>query len=475
MSLLDTNYEQNETQAILDLPDFTDLKRTLDAYYEIDRDALELVIEEKYETTSGKIMMLPLRFFKTFINEQASLFSNTFVRDASGDFNEAELNQALMECERYFFMFKKSALYFSITEDSELVDDNEIIHYKALDPTIYFRDARTGYYWLKTDFHEVVMYIPNEDKSYTKYKYIGEDGLTIFDDVDFGEVLGNFDYKKDLTQQYYTMVEDIDYLPILELSDNRVLVASGNGLVDIQENYIKSASWGLFNADPKLLTQVAITTDMSNEEAKANFANLGHTTKIIKLGLTDQASVFDTGDIKVLVDLMKQYSAILEQEALVNGVDKNAIVNNNKMVSGESKKVELNYINKFRRNYFIIFANFEKLLFKNIEKLISGISYNGIKFLDIDLAPDPMQKVLLASEMQLKQYFNFIEAFAYVRSLTVEEAIEEIKIRKIKLDESGNLEQPLDQLGLQGVNYAENQQPSEPQPTNNDTRPRTGK
>jgi len=433
--------QANKKQGILDLPNYKALQDTLDAYYENDTLGLTQMVVEKYEATSGKLLTVPLRFFRTFINEQASLYSNTFTRVAGGEFNQDALNQSLMDMERY--------------------------------------DTRTGYYWYQEDINQVVLYRTEGDQV-KKYRYVGDSTVQEialeFRTLVLEEVLSAFNYHEDLTTQFYIFDQDLDYLPILEITQPRVRTATGNDLVTLQENYIASMSWGLFNADPKLLSQMVLNTSIGNEEAKKNFANLGLTTKAIKLQVMDTVQFMDTGDIKVLDDLITIYGKLLEQQALQKGVDKNSIINNNKMVSGESKKVELNYINKYRRNFFIQFMNFEKRLFEHIISLANGISYEGVQFMDIDLAPDPMEQVLLAAEMQDRKFLTFAEAFAMVRNITVEEAEQEVKERKIELDKSGNLVVPEIDVTKEGANYEpRNKQQPEPQPRNPDTRPRTGK
>src|SRR5574343_1103514 len=82
-------------------------------YFETDRAYLEEFVASKYND-SDKIKIIPIKFFRNFINQMASLYKNPFERKLSGDLsavNFESLNHQLLWAERYLHMHKQSLLY----------------------------------------------------------------------------------------------------------------------------------------------------------------------------------------------------------------------------------------------------------------------------------------------------------------------------------------------------------------------------
>jgi hypothetical protein len=470
------NYKVIDTlknNKINNLPDFAALGVTLKSYFGTDSAILKGIIEERYSVTSSEIPMLPLRFLNRFINEKASLFSNTFERilsdtaDNDNKFSLDELTLAEMWAERYMHLFKQAALQVSF--------DGEKINFLALDPTMFFYDKYADMWFLKvsedivylykkeTSVHKVGTLSDDEDLNKDDSNIVGEyltssvalltpspnkskvivykcntgelnstleySNGTLKTGADFATVLENFEYDRDLAQNGFVATgETLQDFPFVLWNYYRIDSATPNDLADLQTNYISSLSWGLFNVDPKLLTQIVVKSGESESKIRSSLKKFGRTTAIVKLGINDTVDVFDIGDISVLRDLFKTYSEILEQRALQEGVDKNAVVSQLKMESGEAKKVELGYINKARNEFKVPARLFEKQIMEILNKMFGiSISYNGIIFRDIEIAPDPLQDIEYANAMLKSKYWTFPQSYAYINKMSVEKAEELIK------------------------------------------------
>lgn len=483
------------------VPDFTELSEALNAYYSTDKELIEDNISALYSSLSGQIPMLPLRFFHRFINEKASLFSNSFERQlkfrAEGiEFDQDELTLAEMYTERYHHLFQASATQVNF--------DGEKVSFIALDATMYFHDVPNDVWYLRVTNNKTYVYIKQD------FKYTAQGDLVSYDtnltpeqmgenldrsvalnttfnsddatqnqgmeyDTNYNDYIGNttnallnkkvtkvivyetvkpttmenlldsMDYSKTMEENGLVVAEDtapLDGFPFVEWRSHRIKRAIPHELAKLQRDYITMLSWGFFNVSPKLLNQIIVKSGMNNEKLKEVLSNLGSSTSALKLELLDEIEVFDTGDITVLKDLFAIYSTILEQAALHEGVDKNAIVAQMRIESGEAKKVELGYINKARNNFKVPARLYEREIvniLKNVYKL--DIEYNGIVFHDLALASDPVSDLEYATAMYVNHFWTYPQSYAYVNKVTVEVAetlIEELGLTPpINMEEQG--------------------------------------
>ena len=488
-------------KGIANVPNFKELSDALNAYYSTDKELIEDNISELYSSLSGQIPMLPLRFFHRFINEKASLFSNSFERQlkfkAEGiEFDQDEMTLAEMYTERYHHLFQASATQVNF--------DGSKVSFIALDATMYFHDVPndvwylrvsdgTTYVYVKQDFKytaqgDLVAYSTeltpeqkgdNLDRSVVHNATFNADdatqnqGITI--DTNYNDYIGNttdallnkkvskvvvytttkpttmenllneMDYSKTMEENGLVTIpgtDTLDDFPFVEWRSHRIKRAIPHELAKLQRDYITMLSWGFFNVSPKLLNQLIVKSGMSNDKLQEVLRNVGSSTSALKLELLDDIEVFDTGDINVLKDLFTIYSTILEQAALHEGVDKNSIVAQMRIESGEAKKVELGYINKARNNFKVPARLYERgivNILKNVYKL--EIEYNGIVFHDLALASDPVNDLEYATAMYVNHYWTYPQSYAYVNKVTVEVAetlIEELGLTPpISMEEQG--------------------------------------
>ena len=394
------------------IPDFEDLNRTLSSYYEVDSEVLQDNLTNTFNLTNFDF--INLRFVNAFINAQASLYSNSFTRqlDYENQIDIDILNNALMESERYYHLFKRSAIFIDYN-----VDNTNYDYIRALDPTIYFVDVDTNNVYLK-DGNDVLLF---ESVSKTKVNIYSKT-------IGFQQEISYYDITKSIEDNGYTYQSNLDNMPIIEVSYNRIPVALKSQLITLEENQINSISWGLFNANPKLLMQSTLETGKKPLDLIPLFEQYGKTNKMVLLGQGDKLNVFDTGDITVLKDLLLVYKDIVVQKALTLGVDKNSLIASDKVESGESKKVGLSYINNIRKNYMFTFKIFDRKVIDLMEKMKYKISnYNGIVFSDIEIVRTKEDSIIYANEMYNSGYWTFEESYAYIHQISVELAYEEIK------------------------------------------------
>ncbi len=248
---------------------------------------------------------------------------------------------------------------------------------------------------------------------------------------DFGTQLSGMDYSKSWADNNFQKVKGQPLLsdfPFVEWKYYRLKKAFPHEMAKMQRDFISLLSWGFFNVSPKLLTQLIVKSSEDQQKLQDTMQNFGTTTMAIQVGKTDEIEVFNTGTIDVLRDLMTAYSTILEQSALQEGVDKNAIVSQLRIESGEAKKVELGYINKARNEFKVGARIFEQDIMDKLVKVYGfDLKYAGIVFADLDLASDPVHDIEYATAMFINHYWTYEQAYAYVNKMSVEQAKENIE------------------------------------------------
>jgi len=312
-------------------------------------------------------------------------------------------------------------------ENDPLVDDDNTKQpiFKVLSPLDYWHEKE---YWL----------VSNDDGCIL-YKGINADNQGIQEvyssDTPYTQAIYAFDTTKDgyginaIPNEEYKL----PFIPIVEWRNNDTNKAIISSVVTLERSYINQLAWGLYNSDAKLLNQLILKTDMTLDETKKTVANdYGKTTKVVKLGVGDEFGIFETGDISVLIDIMKTYKELIEQMALSKGVDVTAVVRYSQPLSGESKRWDLGYINRIRNDYKQPARIFDKKVF-NLLKFNWGIDcgWENIVFPDLDLVNDKRSDAEYASFMRTEGYWTGAEALAYVRKVDVEVAQEFMELNNL--------------------------------------------
>jgi len=486
----------NNKISIENIPNYTELKLCLRGYFNTDTEDINNLINQTYETLQNEIAMLPLRFFSRFIDEKASLFSNSFERQIKYDtitdneFDLDELTVAEMYAERYYHLFKKSAIKIDF--------DGKQAKFLALDPTMYFYDEIHKVWYIKVSDTETKAYVletvradveitqikqgntelsTNEksdlmdkntvaktdiskpeaftkveqntydaknsaDTGYISYNatsnLLPQDTIKVvkvyknIEPMNFEMQLETMDYSKTMEDNNLIFTgEVLDDFPFVEWNYYRIKKAVPHEMAKLQRDYISLLSWGFYNIRPKLLTQIIVKSNEDTDKLKQTLASFGSTTTAIKVGVTDEIQVFDTGTIQVLTDSFANYTTILEQASLHEGVDKNAIVSRSTFESGEAKKVELGYINKARNNFKLPARLFEKEIINKLNNLFGfGIEYKGIVFHDLELASDPVNDLEYATAMFINHFWTYEQAYAFVNKVSLDKA-------KVMIEEYG--------------------------------------
>jgi len=403
------------------IPRWGDLDTTMLAFLQEDGDTLQNMLNTKFKATSDTMKYAPLRFFRGFVTQKASLFNHDKDRKADSDLiNFDSLDAQESYAEQYLHCLRRSAMIIKKVDN--------VIEFEALDATQYFhyvQDDRELWFIATAPGHTSIYTTEGETNI-----VLGAVNLPLSKAVESYDLDKAFDeqYQYNKQLKFYTEPTELPMFPFVEWSYHRTNKAMGNELVSLEQVRITSLSWGIYNADPKLLMNIVLKTGSPNEEIKKVVKTFGRTTRVTKLGIGDDLSIFDTGDIKVLVDLQKTYNEMIVQQAVAWGVDKNAIVPSDKVESGEAKKVSLNYINDARKEHIGSAQAFDRAIF-NVLKEVYNIdtNYQGISFRDLKLVIDKDTELNYAIKMRDEGFFTPEEAYAYVRKVTQEEAEERVQ------------------------------------------------
>lgn len=312
-------------------------------YFETDRAYLDEYIASKYNG-STEIKVIPIKFFRNFINQMASLYKNPFNRDITGDvdsINIESLNHQLLWSERYLHMHKQSLLYIEGPTSFQSINASN--------------------------------YVKNTDGSYTfksgdMLVKINKEG--IYDVTDPGKE---------------TIIKVLNgVIPIVEYGYPGIDYPQFNDVVELQYNCIADVSWAVHNAGIKLLSQPIVTSDGDKNEVRSNLRGLGKTSKTIHMKQSDQIRLMETGNLNNMMDVYKLYDIIVQQQAIRLGVDKYSVSIISAQVSGESIKNQLLYINQARHDFIPLMIEKEKEIFNILNVLFgTNITFNSIEYPDL--------------------------------------------------------------------------------------------
>lgn len=468
------------------IPDFDNLNKTMSCYFKTDWSDIEDYVRTRFKD-NGKMTILELRFFTSLMDATSNLFTEDFeqVVDFKGLIDIGDFNQAQQNTDIYLNCCGKSAAMIKFKPVKER-DQLEVV---ALDATQYFNDEKSGTWFLKHDDETTIIYIPEKNvkdlSSYVRTSFNQKTtgagllfGAQVDDetegvdmtsqgfegslsaDVNLDEVeasknddkkgkifiyavdkpldsvVKSFTYYNDQSKyvkQYGENIGEIEVMPFIERSKYRLEKALGNPLVDLEWSFISTLSWGWFNAEPKLLSQIIFMTEEGGEEFKKGVKGLGRTGKALKLTTESKAEVFDMGDIQVLKDALYVEGEILTQKALELGVSKSSVIaanSRNSQESGEHKRLEMEDLNKVRNKKRSEAKTFNRKLVEKMEEMTGqNFNYEGIIFRPLEVKADPMNILDFADAMRLGNYYTDAEAYSYVRDIPL--SLAEQKIAEI--------------------------------------------
>lgn len=402
------------------IPDFDKCQRALDAYNENDLEHLERLIARIYKIKKDEYGPIQARFASSFIKSQANIFSNPFVRSIQNDLiDDTVLTEVEKRVERNYHLFQKAAIIIGFKDYNPLIDDNEKEPYfDDLTPLEYYHEGR---WWVYGDVGGTYFFKSKTiDGQEIDEVYITEEKFT--------KALGMFDSDKEglgvnaeLTEDW----SDYKYIPIIEWKNKNIDNVVISPCIALEERFIRQMTWGMYNGDPKLINQVVIKSDSTMEELKQNLINMYKTTGALKIGFNESVEIFDTGDLTVLESLQTSFYKMIEQLCLTHGVDVSAVIRKQEYLAVESKKMDLNYINRYRNDFKLAARNFDKQIFRLL-KYNHGIDCGWENFIaqDIELVSDRTSTMDYAVNMYKNGFWTHAEAIAFVREVTVEEAQE---------------------------------------------------
>lgn len=346
-----------------------DMRQNIAAYFKVDRALKLLALRNKFKDPTGKIPLMPVDFFEGFIDSMSNLYTNPFDRTSESIPIEVEdvLNECMEDAERYYHISTQSIVYVKSA--------NEFIPFDASEYVLYPNENDYDTVFIQDGDDYVKAFKKNEPVA---KKQTTLDACQIWD--------------KGVDLSTWTPVSPsitFKTLPFVVIKHRRLTEPQKNELLDLEKAYIADISWGMYNAVPKLLTQATMKSDALEDKTKDDAKSFGRTGEMVFLDSTGELTTIDMGNLNNLKDIKSVWKEIINDKAVLYGVNKNAVAVTSELISGEAKKAELEYINA-RRNKF-------KRLFYKAERKICDISnelYNtkysvtAINFKDILFGTD---------------------------------------------------------------------------------------
>ena len=434
------------------IPNSSHLKMNEDSYLREDLTDLEAAIANAFSQDNGPISVIPLTFFKTFINKQASLYTGDFERQGLKNDDKIDvdgLNNELKFTERYCHRDRRGLIYY--------FSDNDLIQFKAISALNYFKQG--DYCFIQDTDEKVILFhrgivtgdedsqedpllsnVENEEivHVYEITKVDDINKMNVENSISMYDVVGNYNLLLDPLEQEmftdkrtYKIEKTEDTYPVFPFSEitYRDSKKAGRNYISVMESrYIADMSFGIYQGEPKLVTHVVLTGDFDNaEHAKDVSKDIGRRNKITIAPSQTGVNVFETGDLQVLKDMIEAFNGFISQQCQVNGVDFHALIPQSKIgndvESGESKKLVMEYINEYRRDFYSDYQKLEREIFANI-KILWGIDNAGVKIAFQDLEPAETRKDRLdyAIDARDNNLMTQDEALAYSRKISLEDA-----------------------------------------------------
>lgn len=347
-----------------------DMRQNIAAYFKVDRALKLIALRNKFKDPKGNIPLMPVDFFEGFIDSMSNLYTNPFERTSENITIEVEdvLNECMEDAERYYHISLQSIVYVKSA--------NEFIPFDASEYVLYPNENDYDAVFIQDGDDHVLAFKKNEPVARKE---------TTLDDCQAWE-----DNVVDLST-WTPISPSVTFktLPFVVIKHRRLTEPQKNELLDLEKAYIADMSWGMYNAVPKLLTQAVMKSDAAEDKTKEESDAFGRTGKMVFLDSTGELQTIDMGNLNNLKDIKTVWKEIINDKAVLYGVNKNAVAVTSELISGEAKKAELEYINA-RRNKF-------KRMFYKAERKICDISnelYNtkysvtAINFKDILFGSD---------------------------------------------------------------------------------------
>lgn len=339
---------------------------------------------------SWKIPLKKQRFFKGFIDGMSTLYTKPFDRFTTMTPEiQSVLNEVMIDAEKYHNISRESLIYIRSAMDFKAMDPSEyvlfpneqefkIVFIKNGD-TIYKFEAGKEVTFKKCKLKECQDYDPKNEKEWFPLEEPELD--------DAGEPID----------------KSIEELPFIVIRHPRLQEPQFNELVELEADRIIDISWGFYNATPKMLTQTVIKSAKNKDEVKEMVGDdLGRRSSSLVMGQGDDIGTIDMGDLSNLKDIMDAWKLIIQDEALMAGVDKNKVIASNEPISGESKKVELNYINEVRDSNAPIFKKAEKDFVIKYNVLFgTSFEFDTIVFLPLNFGSQDANNVYSDNNSQI--------------------------------------------------------------------------
>ena len=439
------------------IPNFNDLKLNETSYLREDLADLEAAISSSFTQENGIIDVIPLTFFRTFINKQASLYTGTFERKGFKNDKKIDvetLDNELKYVNRYCHRDRRSLIYY--------YSEDDMIQFKAISSLNYFKQG--DYTFIQDTDEKVILFhrgiITEEEisqeipllegvveageivKVYEISKIDDKNSDKVNNDISMYDVVSNWNLLREpLSQSMFSTdgtgvkaynIEDTNetypIFPFSEIAYRDSKKAGRNYVSTLEMRYIKDMSFGVYHAEPKLVTHVILSGEFANKDEAADSAkDFGKRNKFTIVPTSTEAKIFEAGNLNVLKDMVEAFNGFISQQCQINGVDFHALIPQSKIgndvESGESKKLVMDYINEYRRDFYTDYQKFEREIFSNIN-ILWGIDNEGIKINFQDLEPSETKKdrldySILARDNSL---MTQNEALAYSRKISIEDA-----------------------------------------------------
>jgi len=417
------------------IPNFLDLADNNQAYYADNEytSAMQSLLNAKHDDNSSRVQVQPLTFLSSMINSMSSLYTEDFYRDIKNKdtIDEESYDTAMVYVERYYNLHRRSAIFTATDEQKHLT-------FKALDPSRYFIQGTFSF--ISTGEESCTMYIEEPAR------------LAIYDiamplseaveqyNLELGP-LEQYSLKEGIITEREAVENGITKSPLTEVTYYNNDQASLNSLVLLQKSYISDISWGVYAGSIKLITQPVLDSDKRIEDVGAMLDGFGTSTSIIQVGKGEKLSMYEAGDIKILLDLFEMYKEIITQSAIQNGADITAItaINESGSESATAKMVKLNYINKARKNHTMVFKAFEAKLWSNVKDGFNiDVGFNSISFPNLKINETEAEKLSYNERLYNLGLINFQALYAATFGTTYEMAAE--LIAKYGLNEASENE-----------------------------------
>lgn len=420
-------------------------------------DLLYADLSVKFKNNIKKMGVKNIGLTETYITNQSNIYSKEVKYDVELDYLEQRRNEiALLE---KYGNCNLQALFWTYIKDGKLKSRAlhasefyfETDEYGNLRKVIVKSGSRYDNAGIKQN-----LYIAYDNETKRIYKKVAIDWqqLTFVND----ENIRTNELKIDTWELYDINNPEestFEVLPFTLFSKKYVIKPELSPIPMLENDFSGGFAYGDYTAKIAFLMKIMLKSNMNDGRFEEFAESFGFNSQIAKIDKDDDVNFLVPNSITNQVDYITLATNILVFRAACDGVDKNAILNDTKVESGYSRRLQMQNIESVRNSNIIYWKDFERRNWEVISALgfdvPSEVIYEQFNLLDkVEEADykqktfDLYEKMYQTGAISKSEFIALVRKFSDVDKVTPEMLTEAdniiLKLQKERMQDAENID-----------------------------------